>query len=77
LIVKKEGITKMVDGLICKVIDTGTVNVTYRDETVRVLKVVRYVLEVWYNLISTGFSMKKDVGSKCSKASSRLAKEAG
>jgi len=41
----------MVDGSACKVIDTGTVNVTGRNGKVCALEVVRYVLEA-YNQIS-------------------------
>ena len=43
---------KMVDGSACKIIDTGTVNVTGRDGTVRALEAVRYVPKARYNLIS-------------------------
>jgi len=45
LVVKVEGIVKIVDGSTCKVIDTGTVNVTCRDGTVRALEAVRHFLE--------------------------------
>jgi len=54
---------EMVDDSACKVIDIrtvnvterdGKVNVTERDETVRALKVVRYVPKAQYNLISIG-----------------------
>ena len=51
---KKEETVKMVNGLACKVIDTGTVKVTERDGTVRALEGVRYVPESRYNLISIG-----------------------
>ena len=54
LVVKEEGTVKMVDGSTCEVISTVTVNVTYRDGTVRALEAVRYVPEAWYNLISIG-----------------------
>ena len=43
LATKEEEIVKMVDGSACKVIGTGTVKVTERDETVRALEAVRYV----------------------------------
>ena len=49
---KKEGIVKMVDGLVCEVINTRTVKVTERDMIVRALEAVQYVLETHYNLIS-------------------------
>ena len=52
LVTKEEEIVKMVDGSACEVIGTGTVKITGRDETVRALEVVRYVLEARYNLIS-------------------------
>ena len=42
----------MVDGSACKVIGTGTVKVTGRDETIRALEAVRYVPKAQYNLIS-------------------------
>ena len=42
----------MVDDSACEVIDTGTVKVTGRDETMRALEAVRYVPEAQYNLIS-------------------------
>ena len=51
LVAKEEGTVKMVDGSACEVISTGTVKVTERDGMVHALKVVWYVLEVWYNLI--------------------------
>ena len=54
LVVKEEGIIKIVDGSACKIIDTGRVKVTERDGTVRVLETVRYVPEARYNLISIG-----------------------
>ena len=41
LVAKEEGIVKMVDGLACEVIGTGTVKVTGRDGTVRALEAVR------------------------------------
>jgi len=52
LVVKEEGTVKMVDGLAYEVIDTGTVKVTERDETVSTLEAVRYIPEIRYNLIS-------------------------
>jgi len=54
LIAKEEKTVKMMDDSACEVIDTGTVNVTYRDGMVRALEAVRYVPETWYNLISIG-----------------------
>ena len=51
-VAKKEGTVKMVDGLACKIINTGTINITERDGTVRALEAVRYISEAWYNLIS-------------------------
>ena len=52
MVVKEEGTVKMVDGSACEIIGTGTVNVTERDETVRALEAVWYILEARYNLIS-------------------------
>ena len=52
LVAKEEEIVKMVDSSACEIIGTGTVKVTKRDGTVRALEAVRYVSEVWYNLIS-------------------------
>jgi len=52
LIVKEKGIVKMVDGSACEVIGTRTVKIKERDETVRALEAVWYVLEARYNLIS-------------------------
>jgi len=52
LVTKEEGTVKMVDSLASKVIDTGTIKITERDETVRVLEAVQYVSEARYNLIS-------------------------
>jgi len=69
LIAKEERAVKMVDGSACKIIGTGTVNVTRRDGMVRALKVVWYVSEARYNLIFWGCSMNKDTRSKCNKAS--------
>ena len=43
LATKEKGIVKMVDGSAYKVISTGIVKVTERDEMVRALKTVRYV----------------------------------
>ena len=51
LATKEKGIVKMVDGSAYKVISTGIVKVTERDEMVCVLKTVRYVSKAWYNLI--------------------------
>jgi len=51
LISKEEGTVKMVDGSTCKVIGTGTVEVTCRNGTVRALEVVWYILKARYNLI--------------------------
>ena len=45
LVTKKEETVKMVDDSTCKVIDTGTVNVTERDGTILALETVRYVPE--------------------------------
>ena len=75
LVAKEEGIVKMVDGLACEVIGTGTVKVTGRDGTVCALEAVRYVQEAWYNLISIRVLNKIDVGSKCNKASSQSTKK--
>jgi len=77
LVAKEEVTIKMVNGLTCEVISTGTVNVTERDRTVRALEVVWYVLETRYNLISIVCSTKKDAGSKCNKTSSQLATKKG
>jgi len=52
LVVKEEGIVKMVDGSVCEIIGTGTVKVTGRDGIVRALEAVWYVPEARYNLIS-------------------------
>ena len=54
LIAKEERIVKIVDGPACKVVCTGTVNVTGRDGTVHALEEVRYIPEARYNLISIG-----------------------
>ena len=43
----------------CEVIDTGTVKVIERDETVRALEVVWYVPKARYNLIYIGVLNKK------------------
>ena len=43
MVVKEEAIVKMVDGLVCKVIGTGTVKVIERDGMVRALEAVRYI----------------------------------
>ena len=52
LVVKEEGIVKMIDGSACEVIDTVTVKGTERDGRVRALEAVWYVPEARYNLIS-------------------------
>jgi len=52
LLVKEEGTFKMVDDSACKVIGTKTINITGRDGTLCALKVVWYILEARYNLIS-------------------------
>jgi len=54
LVAKEEGTFKMVDGSAYEIIDTETINITYRDLTVHVLKAVRYVPEARYHLISIG-----------------------
>ena len=48
-----------------------------RDETVRALEAVRYAPEARYNLTSIRVLDEKDVGFKCNKISSQLAKETG
>jgi len=53
LVAKEKGIVKMVNGLACEVIGTGTIKVTERDGTVSVLEAIRYVPETRYNIIST------------------------
>ena len=62
-------------GSTCEVIGTGTVKVTQRDGTVRALEAVQCVSEARYNLIS--IEVLKNVGSKCNRALSQLAKEIG
>ena len=74
LVTKEEGAIIMVDGSACEAIDTGTVNVTERDGTVRALKAVRYVLEARYNLISSGVLDEKRCQIQVT-ASSQLAKK--
>ena len=59
LVTKDEGAIKMVDGLTCEVMGTGTVNVPYRDGLVRALEAVWYVSEARYNLISIGVLYEK------------------
>jgi len=54
LIANEEETVKMMDDSACEVIITVTVNVTGRDETVRALEAIWYVLEAQYNLISIG-----------------------
>ena len=54
LVIKEEGIVKMVDGSACEVIGSGTVKVTERDGTVCALEAVRYIPKARYNLISIG-----------------------
>jgi len=71
LIVKEEGTVKMVDDSACKVICTGTVNVTKRDGMMCALKAVWYVPEERYNLISIGVLDEERCGSKCNKTSSQ------
>ena len=56
----------------CEVIGTG-IKITKRDGTMHALEVFQCVSEGRYNLISIG--VLKDVGSKCNKALSQLAKE--
>ena len=51
LVVKEEGTIKIVDGSTCKVISTGTINVTCKVETVRALEAVWYISEARCNLI--------------------------
>ena len=55
----------------------GTVKAIEKDGMVRALEAVWYVREARYNLISIGYSMKKDAGSNCNKVSSQLAKVTG
>jgi len=50
----------MMDGSAYEVISTRTVKVTGRDEIVRALEAVRYVLETWYNLICIRVLDKKE-----------------
>ena len=52
LVAKKERAVKMMDDSTCEIIDIGTVNVTGIDGMVRALKVIRYVSEARYSLIS-------------------------
>jgi len=54
LVAKEEGTVKTVDGSTCEVISTETINVTCRDKMVCALKMVWYVSEARYNLISIG-----------------------
>ena len=54
MVEKEEGTIKIVDGLVCKTMGIGTVNVTRRDGTVRALEAVGYVSEARYNLIFIG-----------------------
>jgi len=54
LVAKEEGTVKMMDDLVCEVIDTETVNITGKDGMMRALEVVRYVPEARYNQISIG-----------------------
>ena len=77
LVAKEEGAVIMVDGLACEVIDTGTIKITEREEIVRALEAVRYVPEARYNLISIKVLNEGGCRSKCSKASSQLAKATG
>ena len=50
LVAKEEGVVIMVDGSACD--DTGTIKVTERDGMMHALETIRYVPEIWYNLIS-------------------------
>ena len=52
MVSKDEGTVKTVDGSTNKVIGTGTIKVTERDEMVHALEAVQYVSEAPYNLIS-------------------------
>ena len=54
LVAKEEETVKIVDDSAYEVIDTGTVNVTGRDRTVRAREAVWNVPEARYNLISIG-----------------------
>jgi len=67
----------MMDGSACQVIGTRTIKIIKRDGMVCFMEVVWYVPEAWYDLISKGCSMKKDVRSKCTKTSLQLANETG
>ena len=67
LVAKKKGIVKIVDCSACEVIDTGTINVTRRDGTVRALEAVRYVPEARYNLIFIGMFDKEGCQSQATK----------
>jgi len=49
---KEKGTVKMVNGLACEVIRTGTVKITERDRMMHALEAVRYVAETRYNPIS-------------------------
>jgi len=40
LTAKEEGTVKMVDGSVCEIFDTGTVNIIGRDEMLRALEAV-------------------------------------
>ena len=75
LVAKDDKTDIMVDGLACKFIGTGTINIIERDGIMQGLKAVQYVPETRYNLISIRVSTKKDTGSKYNKESSELAKE--
>ena len=59
LVAKEDGVVIMMDGSACEVIDTGTIKVIERDRMVHALKVVWYVPEARYNLISIGVLDKK------------------
>jgi len=52
LIVKKEGIVKMVDGSACEVIGTRAIKVKENDRMVHALEAIQYVLQARYSLIS-------------------------
>ena len=54
LVYKRGKDVKMVDGSACKDISIGIVKGTEKDGVVCTLKVVRYILEAYCNLISIG-----------------------
>ena len=67
----------MVDDSACKVIGTGTINLTCIDRMVQVLEAVQYIPEALYNLISIGVLDEEECRIKYNKASSQLANETG